>query len=219
MAFSQPSEGSKPSEGFNTDHNQAAFELMVITPEGDLSEEIEWVNKLFAAGLETLHLRKPGWNNQRLQAYLKAVAPQFHNRIMLHYREELTKTFKLKGIHYQCENLPVRRRNYRVSCGAHSWQEFLEVSAVVDYAFVSPFFNSISKQGYRANEELMEIPQEVERGKAVALGGIDSGNIHYAREQSMKGAAVLGTVWQSDNPLKAFLELKSKTEEWQRKGQ
>lgn len=187
---------------------------MVITPEKDDPREVQWVNTLFSAGLKTLHLRKPGWSSKRLFQYLNGIEPQFHPSIMVHYREDVVREFKLKGIHYQCENLPLHKRDYTVSCGAHSWQEFLQISARVDYAFVSPLFNSISKRGYRANEELLTIPPEVERRKAVALGGIDPNNIHYAQGQKLKGAAVLGTVWQTNNPLEAFLKLKSKTEEW-----
>ena len=184
-----------------------AFELVVITPEMDFPKETRWLNKLFAEGLGTLHLRKPGRSSQELLQYLNELDEQYHDRIMVHYKEEVWKDIGIKGIHYQYSALPKEKPGYAVSCGCHSWREFMEIEKRVDYAFISPFFDSISKEGYRASKDLLEVPPELNTDKAVALGGIQPSNICQILKLKLKGAAVLGTIWESDDPIKAFRKM------------
>lgn len=193
-----------------------AFELMLITPEGDYPEESSWVNRLFGEGLGTLHLRKPGWEAERLLRYLDKIDPHFHSRIMLHHDPTLLDITALKGFHYRCTDLPTQKPDWMLSCSTHSWQEFMQVSKEVDYAFISPFFDSISKEGYRANGSLKAIPEQADKRKAVALGGINAGNMEQLRRLGLKGAAVLGTIWQAADPLEAYRKLSIKAEEWQK---
>lgn len=187
-----------------------AFDLLVITPERDFPEETLWVNRLFAEGLGCLHLRKPEKSGAELMRYLEKIDEQYHANIMVHYREELRQEIKVKGIHYRYPELPREKPEFVVSCGCHSWQEFQEVEKRVDYAFISPFYPSISKKGYAAKNELWEIPPNVNLGKVVALGGVNQGNIQQVRELRLKGAAVLGAVWEASDPLRAFEELKAR---------
>ena len=78
----------------------------------------------------------------------------------------------------------------------------------IDYAFLSPFFDSISKEGYKSNQQLWHIAKGVNRKKSVALGGIEAKNIAKIQSLGMKGAAVLGAVWKPSNPVEAFLKCK-----------
>lgn len=211
-----------------------AFELLVITPEEEFPEETGWVNRLFAEGLGTLHLRKPRWDADRLMAYLNEIDKCFHSRIMLHdyfgYHPGRPKTvqlreFSLKGRHYPYVEFLAQNETIEsyepgkpyepdklkdegmLSCSTHSWQEFMQVSKGIDYAFISPFFDSISKEGYTANKGLQMVPEQVAKSKAVALGGIFEGNIDQLLRLEFKGAAVLGAVWQAANPLMAYRKL------------
>lgn len=184
-----------------------AFELMVITPEKDYPDETRWLNRLFNEGLATLHLRKPGRRRDSLLEYLDKVEKQFYNRIMLHGDPAVGEELSLKGTHYPVAALPAHKPAYSISCSTHNWQELEKVSPKISYAFISPFFDSISKSGYRANERLMKIPEHADRHKAVALGGIHAGNIQEVQVLALKGAAVLGTIWQAEDPLKAYRQL------------
>ena len=183
------------------------FELMVVTPEKDYPEEVVWVNLLFAEGLDTLHLRKPGRSSAELLRYLRGVEEQYHSRIMVHYQEEVRKEAGVKGIHYRFQSLPEAKPDWLVSCGLHSWEEFKKAEERFDYAFISPFFSSISKAGYEGNPELHHIPERINTSKVVALGGINPLNINRIKNLNIKGAALLGHIWSSKNPVGAYLEV------------
>lgn len=185
-----------------------AFELIVITPEKDYPGETGWVNRLFSEGLAILHLRKPGWTTESLLQYLEQVGEQFHERVMLHGDPAILEKVKLRGIHYPLNALPVQNQGYSLSCSTHAWNELEAVSGKVDYAFISPFFDSISKSGYGADKVLKVIPAQTDRRKAVALGGIHQGNIQEVQRMGLRGAAVLGAVWQADDPLQAYRQLR-----------
>lgn len=185
------------------------FELLVVTPEGTYPKEVVWINRLFEAGLECLHLRKPGWNHRQLLHFISQIDEEFYPRIMLHHEESLLKRGAFRGVHYRPTALPLHKPAYTVSCGTHSWQELMQLEERLDYCLLSPFFDSISKKGYAANPCLQVIPVEVNRSKVIALGGVDPSNISQLYRMGLGGAAVLGSIWQSNNPLQAFHQLKS----------
>lgn len=193
--------------------DRKGFELMVLTAEEDYPDETAWLNRLFREGLGTLHLRKPGWSAERLLSYLAKVEEQFHERVVLHGDPAIVERIKLKGIHYPLVKLPTHKPGYSLSCSTHSWQELQEISGKVDYAFISPFFDSFSKRGYKANRDLKAIPEGVDKSKAVALGGIHAANIREVKALGLKGGAVLGTIWQTEDPLAAYRKLKEQTAE------
>lgn len=188
----------------------APFRLLVITPEGPYPQETQWVNRLFVNGLETLHLRKPGWNAQQLRAFLGEVEACYHPQIMLHGSASLLGKVRVKGVHFQQHTLPQVKPVYSVSCSVHAWQELLRLEERVDYAFLSPFFNSISKKGYAANPRLQDVPSHARRQKAVALGGIDCNTIEKVRNLGIGGAAVLGALWRTADPLIAYMRIQEK---------
>lgn len=192
--------------------SERKFELMVVTPEKDFSGEILWVNRLFEEGMEMLHLRKPGQSSKELLRYLGGIEDQYHSRIMVHYQEEVRNEAGVKGIHYHFRGLPEVKPAWPVSCGLHSWDEYRIAEGRFDYAFISPFFNSISKTGYEGNPELQHIPTGVNRDKLVALGGIKPSNISRIKDINLKGAAVLGYIWNNTNPVAAYKKLKEKTD-------
>ena len=75
------------------------MELIVITPEENLANETEIVNRLFEAGLHRLHLRKPLLGLAYHRAYIDNVATEYHERIVIHNYFELMDEFGLGGLH------------------------------------------------------------------------------------------------------------------------
>ena len=183
------------------------FQLLVISPERAFPEEVSWLHTLFEAGLSCFHLRKPGWSAGELLQFTRQVDADFHPRIMVHYQESLLREGAFRGVHYRKEALPPRKPVFPVSCGLHSWEAFRQLNRQFDYAFISPFFSSISKKGYAANKELWTIPAGLKREKAIALGGIKADNLKGVFKSGLGGAAVLGSIWESSNPLRAYLKL------------
>jgi thiamine-phosphate pyrophosphorylase len=93
-----------------------------------------------------------------------------------------------------------------LSTSVHDMETYNALGKEWEYSFFSPVFPSISKKGYGEDLSLIEelryrTNQEV---KLIALGGINENNICKVFENGADGAALLGAVWESDQPLNTF---------------
>ena len=80
----------------------------------------------------------------------------------------------------------------------------------LDYGFLSPIFDSISKVGYSAagfEERSLKVALERSQVPVIALGGITVSKVAEASKMGFKGVAVLGAVWLAADPVTAFEEL------------
>ena len=151
-----------------------------------------------------IHIRKPEAppaEMRRLLEELRASGTDMR-RFTLHYDEPLARTFGLGGVHLReadAEKLPAGELRRSVSC--HDWTEALRCAKRFDYVFLSPLFDSISKEGYRSRIDIGEAPARLRghAGKIVALGGISASNIARCRTAGFDGAAVLGALWHIEN--------------------
>jgi thiamine-phosphate pyrophosphorylase len=191
-----------------------SFDLIVISSESDPSGEIEIISCLFKSGLEVFHLRKPDWSKEQVNNLLKKLPAAFHPKIVLHSHFELSETYDVKGIHLNEENKKRREEysNYKiVSAAFHSLEDLTENVFPYEYVFLSPVFDSISKLGYKGQFDLTAIGEEWKRNQAlpkvIALGGINEDNIQLVKQAGFSGAAVLGAIWQADDPVTAFLNI------------
>jgi thiamine-phosphate pyrophosphorylase len=70
-----------------------------------------------------------------------------------------------------------------------------------DYLFLSPIFNSISKQGYLSGFSHDELVRAYEEGiidrKVVALGGVRFDKIEYLKGLGFGGAAMIGALYNT----------------------
>ncbi len=195
--------------------------LILITPENDIPNEIEILNSLFKLGLEVLHLRKPNKNYAQHMAYLSGVEEAYHSRIVLHNEYDLAEDFMLKGIHI--EEAPRRAlgedfglfvtrfttQGYDVSTSFHSVEEMLLYkTAPVIYTLISPVFSAISKPGMEGvGHNVQNIPLTV-----LGMGGINKETIKPAKELGYSGVGVLGGIWNDEDPVNAFKEIKKETD-------
>ena len=98
----------------------------------------------------------------------------------------------------------------------HSLEELENHKEKYEYAFLSPIFDSISKVGYKSKFDLQELKRKSPlllgegQGGVIALGGIDESKIEICRQLGFAGVAVLGAIWQSENPSEKFLRIKEK---------
>jgi thiamine-phosphate pyrophosphorylase len=128
----------------------------------------------------------------------------------------------LQGIHYKERDrpqppLPRVSPGLSQSTSLHSLQEVLQDWKNLDYAFLSPIFDSISKEGYSAAgfppQELCSALQRAPM-PVLALGGVDIDKVPVVRSMGFQGIGLLGAVWSSDDPLaalQAFLDSASET--------
>ena len=179
------------------------MKLIVITSPAFLADEGASVNALFEAGLEILHLRKPHSSSDEVERLVQSVSEPFRNRIVLHEHFELVGKYGLKGIHLNARN-PVAPEGYRghISRSCHSLQEVEGWKAVCDYVFLSPIYDSISKEGYGAHFTAEQLQDARLCGlideKVVALGGICTDNIPEVNSFGFGGVALLGDVWNRE---------------------
>ena len=75
------------------------MKLIVISPEAENIREHSTLAELFATGLTSYHLRKPTWTRAQLTAWLHALPPKFHPRIVLHTHHDLATEFAVGGLH------------------------------------------------------------------------------------------------------------------------
>lgn len=189
------------------------FRFIVITSENAVPDEAERINELFEAGLYRLHLRKPHWTEKQVEVLLNLIGDKYHPKIAVHYHTHLAKKYSTGGLHLKAKDIKEYKsdgQKGQLSCGVHSWEGFKDIEKYVDYAFVSPFFDSISKTGYLRNEHLSVVPGGLEKKKIVALGGIQKSNLMQVEQLGIGGAAVLGAIWNVADTLKAYKELKMK---------
>lgn len=187
--------------------------MILITPPTIANHWTRSLNGLFAAGVRRLHLRLPEGSEQDYRAVLRAVAPQYHDRIIVCDHYHLVEEYGLGGVY-----LPFRRvsdyshlslRSYHtIAVGAHSIDELRSLPFVPTYALLSPIYNSISKRGYSGNDALLNIKSTLRDlpFPVVALGGITPENYEQALRAGYSDVAVLGGVWQSSAPLSAFAQ-------------
>ncbi|WP_335965225.1 thiamine phosphate synthase [Galbibacter sp. PAP.153] len=194
--------------------------FIVITPESNLKNEAKTINKLFVAGLNCLHVRKPKMTKGELHKWITDINENFHNRCMLHQHHELALEFNLKGIHIkekqrgEIKDLDrytryFQQENKCKSSGFHQLGEYKMLSQKFEYAFLSPVFNSVSKENYHGMEWDVSSLQQ----KPIALGGVTEKNIQETKKLGYGGIAVLGSVWNASNPVNAFLSLKNEYDE------
>jgi thiamine monophosphate synthase len=155
--------------------------LIVLTSPRDVPGEVELLKELLESGLERLHLRKPGGSPAEL---LEGLAPRWGSRLVVHGSSELAARYGVERVH---------RVN---STSVHSWEEFRALPPGLDYAFISPVFDSISKPGYRAAADLLEIPPGPLPCRPVGLGGVSADTIGLMLTRGWTGAAVLGWIWE-----------------------
>ena len=175
------------------------LELIVITAEKSLAHEARLLTQLFERGLSTLHLRKPDATEDEVRALIAAIHPDYHSRIVLHDHFRLCCDFRLKGVHLNRRNpSPPEKGATSVSASCHTIKE-LSALAHLDYLFLSPIFDSISKVGYSQGFSAEELSSAAQAGiinkKVIALGGITPDTAALAAQYGFGGVAVLGWLW------------------------
>lgn len=179
------------------------MKLIVITTPYFFEGESRIISRLFREGMERLHLRKPQSNMDELRMLLDAIPSEYHSRIVLHDHFELAIEFQLAGIHLNSRN-HTRPEGFKgsISRSCHSLEEVQENSEL-DYVFLSPLFQSISKEGYGCGFPIEVLHKASSDGiinqKVIALGGMDNTTIPLIEPLNFGGVAVLGALW-GDNP-------------------
>jgi thiamine-phosphate pyrophosphorylase len=186
---------------------QHSFLLVVITAPVFFPGEAACLEGLLAAGLQKLHLRKPGASEEEMEVLLRQIAPRWHSQLVLHHRAgraggsrelaHLAARYGIPQIH--CPLSELAGAPIAVSASLHSWEEIKEIEgAGLTYVFLSPVFDSISKPGYAASPGLLQRPASPHpcKVRVIGLGGVNKDTIGSLIREGWDGAAVLGWIWE-----------------------
>lgn len=174
--------------------------VLITLPELYVNEK-EALEAMAASGADIIHFRKPVASRDDLERLLRRLDSGALKCLTVHYDTILAGEFRTGGVHDRKEVLAGIDSGFRKSASCHSLEEVSGMTGIADYVFLSPVFDSISKQGYKASfdpEDLRSGLKRGERPSVVALGGIKSENITVVKNMGFDGAALLGSVWVTD---------------------
>lgn len=184
--------------------------ILVITSETTVQNEAEIINQMFQEGLDLLHIRKPMMNEEEMQNFLSGIHEEFYPQLVLHKYDNLSD-YRISRFHFrESDRIEGKCKSYPegsiISTSVHNIQTFNALEREWDYAWISPFFPSISKKGYGEHSTVIgDIKYRNNHDvKLIALGGINEKNIREIFENGVDGAALLGGIWQSDEPVNSF---------------
>lgn len=186
--------------------------IIVITPEEVIQNETELINELFHERLDLLHIRKPFINSEEIAEFIQKIDSEFHHQLVLHSHYDLAENFNISRLHFR--EIDRQKELYKsftdktISTSVHVIETFNELNGDWEYSFISPVFTSISKKGYGENSTILnDIKKRAHSNvKLIALGGINENNIHKVFDSEVDGVALLGAIWESEEPLNVFKE-------------
>lgn len=178
------------------------MKTIAITLPHFFAGEAEAINRLFAEGsIDLLHLRKPDSTIKECRQLIDKINPEYYNRIVVNDHFALCAKYHLHGVHLNRRNpTPPPCHQGSISCSCHSLEEVVERKPKLNYVFLSPIFDSISKQGYRSAFDDATLKKASAEGiidqKVVALGGVTRERIALLEKYGFGGAAMLGDIWR-----------------------
>ncbi|RXM38743.1 thiamine phosphate synthase [Chryseobacterium sp. CH21] len=185
--------------------------ILVITPELIVPNETDTINQMFQEGLDLLHVRKPWISRNEMIEFISKIDESFHSQLVFHTHYDLGKDFTISRFHFR--EIDRKEEVYKsfakeniISTSLHDIKTYNTLDKEWEYAFISPFFPSISKKGYGLDSTIKEEIKHRNNPdvKLIVLGGIDQNNIHEVFESEADGAALLGAIWESEEPLNVF---------------
>ena len=178
-----------------------SFKLIAITREVVEIDESCRICNLIDAGFDYVHIRKPALQKNEMQQFIESIPTRYYNRLKLHDHFDLADKYDLAGIHLNSRNrtAPTGFQKH-VSKSCHAIEELRDIDRF-EYVFLSPIFDSISTQGYKArfSKDELENSSNLISEKVMALGGVADKHIPYLQKIGFGGCALLGYLpWTDD---------------------
>ncbi|MDN3670864.1 thiamine phosphate synthase [Echinicola jeungdonensis] len=179
------------------------MKLILITDPDQPNDEISTLVHLLDQGVYRLHIRKPDWTINQVEKLLFQIPEIHYPKISLHQYHQLTFSMKLGGNHFKSNQKVITSPGKISSKSFHHLGNLMETPYQgLDYAFLSPVFDSISKNGYHQNFNPLDLKLWIRKNKAkipfslIALGGIIPQKVAMVNEMGFDGIAVLGAIWK-----------------------
>ncbi len=176
--------------------------LIGITPSKNVFREHERISNLINTKQVTyFHIRKPDFTESQMRDYLSKFDMAVRPYLSLHDYHHLALEMNIGGVHLNARNPHIadNLKTKRLSASCHSIDEVTKCKNNIDYCFLSPIFDSISKCGYKSKFSLPELNQAFKENildsKVVALGGVNYNNISTLEKIGFSSFAMLGNLW------------------------
>lgn len=172
---------------------------IAITSPSFMGGEVLFLRRLLSHGVDFVHLRKPGAAAGDCARLLDGLTAEERAHIVIHDFFELAVPYCLHGIHLNSRRSSVPEGyTGHVSRSCHSLEEVRLWKPSCDYVFLSPIFDSVSKEGYCSafSPEALDraFSEGIIDGKVIALGGVTPDRVREVRSFGFGGAAMLGCV-------------------------
>lgn len=190
--------------------------LIVVSNPTPVRREAECFNRLFEAGLEVLHLRKPDTGEDVFNDLLKEIDPRYYAQLAWHHHHTVGEAWGMQRIHLtsvarqqtsigQLDRWKAAGRT--ISTSIHTQEEYTTLPSAIDYALLGPVFPSISKPGYQSASQLRAPARTPQATKVMAIGGIEPHRCQAVYDADFDGIAVLGSIWQQGDPVENFKQV------------
>lgn len=184
--------------------------MIVISNPTAIANEINIIHALFERGMELFHVRKPEFSVGEIKTFVTAIGLDYRNKLVLHSHHHLAEDLGMNRIHFKEKDrhnpISITDSDRIISTATHSIEVFNHLENCFDYAFLSPVYNSISKENYNPKIDLLNAIKNRTNfnTKLVALGGIEGQNIKKTLDAGFDNVALLGTIWNSKQAIKNF---------------
>jgi len=195
---------------------------ILFTYPTEIPNEIARIRELMA-NYDYLHIRKPEYSQEKMEEFINQLSLDIRPRAILHSHYYLVHKYDLKGINLNkgvlnqifdiddtgsCEIQTLIQSDERilvnrkcvdyVTYSAHSVEEICSLTFQTEYNFLSPIFDSISKENYPSNfKDLSKLKCKLGScpRSVIALGGVQ--DERQIKGLGFDGFAVLGSVWKN----------------------
>lgn len=196
------------------------MKLVVITQSKTSENEISSIVKMFEAGLDTLHIRKPHFSTKELDEYIQEIPSHFHNRLVIHSHHKLALKYNLKGFHFtdthfkrkwklwwNTKIIYLRKPKLIKTISFKRIDSLYQPEKVkTNYCFMGTMFHNISGELYSGfYSEQVEAANSKSGKQIIARGGVNEKSIELAYQLGFYGIALYGHLWKSDSPFEKYL--------------
>ena len=176
------------------------MKLVLMTQPTFFVEEDKILSSLFEAGLDDLHLFKPGSSPMYSERLLTLLPDEYRKRITVHDNYYLKEEYKLRGIHINDETTPAPN-GYKghISRSCTHLDQLKEVKKHADYVLLKYIFDSQTEPDQKATFTMDQLQEASRRGlidrHVYALGGMNLDNIRMAKDLGFGGVVICGDLW------------------------
>lgn len=190
------------------------MELIIISNENSIDNEISIVIDLFNQGLELFHINKPNFCEDEMEQYILSIPEEYWDYLVLHQHYELAYKYELFGVHCRADNEDLNHAFKSSSCNTIKDLQQIK-NLLANFVLLGPVFDSISNPKQKSSftkEELTKLLAKPRQNGIFAYGGVNEHNVEHCAQLGFEGVALQGAIWESKHPISVFKNVRDKCE-------